>query len=241
MFVMHTINQTRSPILKPIVTEESYERAVQAKSSACLVADAIKTQYPQFSNIRVDVATIRLTDKKRGVRYMYLTPASVAEALLFFDQGWREEKLPKTFVIRQAVRITPIIRSKSNLKLRTAQSAARLAELETKEQKGDQLTRDEKRSLTVLRKRKDAPVRPTTYGKSRNEVVGNDAVLIGGNPVKYPKRQENLLDDRIRHFGAKHAKPNEVLAEALKEAERAGVEKGVKKERARLKRKGGLA
>ena len=132
-----------APRLKIDITEENYKRAVCAKSSACLVADAIKEQYPEFSRVHVDVATIRVTDKDRGVRYTYLTPKAVAETLLFFDQGWTEDTFPKTLRIREAVRVTPIIRTPNNLKMADEQRADRLSELEAKEQNGEELTRDE--------------------------------------------------------------------------------------------------
>ena len=80
-----------SPELRLEITNENYERAKIAKSGSCLVADAIRQQYPRFSNLSVDAATVRFSDKERGERYIYITPPSIWEVLLAFDQGWRRE------------------------------------------------------------------------------------------------------------------------------------------------------
>jgi hypothetical protein len=209
------------PHLQLEITPENYERAVTAKSSACVVADAIREQYPRFSNVHVDVATIRVTDKELGVRYTYLTPPSVAETLLFFDQGWREENLPKKLRVRECFRVTPITRRASSLKMTAERRAERLTELEAKEQSGEELSREEKVSLAKLRNPQAPPARPTTWGPKTVEVVG-DQVIQQGRPPKYPTRSASLLDDRTRHFGQKSAKPNEVLQKAMDDAFEAG-------------------
>jgi hypothetical protein len=224
------VNTTPShpPHLKLEITQENYERAITAKSSACVVADAIKQHYPRFSSIHVDVATIRVTDKQLGVRYTYLTPPSVAETLLYFDQGWREESLPKKLRIREVIRVTPITRTRSSLRMTAERRAVRLAELEAKEQGGEELSREEKVSLTKLRNPQVPPDRPTTYGPKAVEIIG-DQVIQHGRPPKYPKRSESLLDDRTRHFGQKSAKPSAVLQKTIDEA----VEAGIKADRAK--------
>ncbi len=184
------------------------------------MADAIKDQYPALSHVQVDVATIRVTDKERGERYIYLTPASVGEMLLAFDQGWIEDEklLPKKLLIRKAVKIIPVTKSASMTKKTTEHQAARLAELEAKEQKGGTLTDGEQRALGKLRNRKQATDRPITYGPSKVEVIGKDVVVRGGVPPKHHKHNPNLLHGRTRHFGAKTAQPSEVFKRAVKEA-----------------------
>jgi hypothetical protein len=69
------------------ITAEVIEAATRADSSHCMIADAIKAQVPGAERIAVDLQSIRYTDRKRGVRYLYLTPARAQVALLRFDQG----------------------------------------------------------------------------------------------------------------------------------------------------------
>lgn len=52
-----------------------------------MIADALKATLPHATHVMVDLATIRYTDREKGVRYTYLTPASAQQALLCFDQG----------------------------------------------------------------------------------------------------------------------------------------------------------
>jgi len=69
------------------VTSEQIDRAKQADSGHCMIADAIKATIPDAKAVTVDLASIRWTDSRRGVRYLYLTPPSVQIALLRFDNG----------------------------------------------------------------------------------------------------------------------------------------------------------
>lgn len=211
-----------SPELKLEITAENYTRAVQASSGACLVADAIKEQYPKFSNVSVDAATIRFTDKEQGQRYIYLTPPSAWETLLAFDQGWSEPSLPKKLRIRNAVRIVPITRSASSVKKTAEERAARLTALEAKEQTGE-LTSDEQRSITKLRNPKEAAKRPKTYGPTKYEAMkhedtGEEIVVVKGG---VPMRHANLLHGLNRHFGAKKVQPSAVFKQAVDEAVKA--------------------
>lgn len=210
-------------ILKLEITEENYQRAIKANSGACLVADAIKEQYPELSDVKVDVATIRVTDRKAGERYIFLTPPSVGQTLIFFDQGWEEQKLPKKLRIKNLVRVLPIARSASMVKSDAEQRAKRLAKLQGKVQQGETLSSDEKRSLTRLENYKPAQ-RPTSYGPTTVEGEGDDILIRGGKPTEVIgkpsllKKHPNMLAGRTRHFGAKVAQPNVVFEAAVKEA-----------------------
>ena len=62
-----------SPTLQLAIGQEQIDRAVQSNSGGCLIADAIKAQYPELTHVTVDMATVRVTDKQRGERYTYLT------------------------------------------------------------------------------------------------------------------------------------------------------------------------
>jgi len=69
------------------ITEEVIAAAIKADSSHCMIADAIKAQVPGATRVSVDLQSIRFTDRKRGVRYLYLTPGLAQVSLLRFDQG----------------------------------------------------------------------------------------------------------------------------------------------------------
>jgi hypothetical protein len=205
------------PEIRVEISEENYETAVIADSGGCLMVDAIEKQHPQFSNVKVDVATVRVTDKKRGYRYYYLTPQPVAEMLFAFDQGWREENLPKQLRIRTLLKVLPITRSASDIKKKNERRKARLEKLETKAQSGE-LTSDEKRALSRLRNPKPSPKRPAAYGAvSKDEpVVGDELVVVGGKPPPSTKSNPNMLAGRDRHFAAKRSKGSVIFEQAVK-------------------------
>lgn len=222
---------TTSPTLKLEITKENYDEAVKASSGGCLVADAIKRQYPHLSRIEVDTATIRVTDKKRAERYVYLTPRTTGEYLLAFDQGWPEEFFPRKITIRNAVRIMPIEHSAS-MRLKTAEKrSARLAKLQAKEKSGETLTEGERSSLGRLLNPKQAPERP--IGPPRPQPEGGSArhnlVIRGG---RHPSTSNpNLLHGTDRHFGAKMARPSVVWQQALKNEVKTAVQKYKAKQR----------
>lgn len=215
-----------SPVLELHIAEDDYQRAAQSKSGGCLIADAIKRQYPHLSNPSVDMATIRVSDRKAGKRYTYLTPPNAQHLLLSFDQGWRQ--LADEVKLERAVKITPLIRSKPSAKHlveRAAQVNARKAELEAKVERGEELTAGEKRSLTTLGKSL-APERPSSYGPT--EVKGRhqrETVVIGGKPIVQGAPHPNLLRGHDRHFGAKLADPGDAFREAVEEGVKAEIEK----------------
>lgn len=88
-------------IRKPIVvTETVIEAAQRAESNHCMIADAIRVACPAFTNVAVDLQTIRVTDRQAGKRYIFLTPLKAQQQLLRFDQGTPIEpwsfNLPRT-------------------------------------------------------------------------------------------------------------------------------------------------
>ena len=195
-----------SPTLELRIGEEEWAKATASASGGCLIADAIKRQYPQFRKVAVDMATIRVTDPKRGVRLMYLTPPLAQHLLLAFDQGWSQPT--EELTIRRAVKITPVTNSKS----RVAARQKRRGELEAKETAGAELTRDEKASLTKLR---SLPDRPTRRG---NAEANREGVVAGGTPSVQGPAHPNLLRGYDRHYGAKMAAPGLAFQEAVAQA-----------------------
>lgn len=200
-----------SPSLTLRITDDQRQRAIESNSGGCLVADAIKSQYPEYTKVTVDMATIRFSDAAKGVRYTYLTPPAAQHFLLAFDQGW-----PTTggeVYLKRAVKITTMIeKSRQPARLRARQE--RLAALEAKAAAGT-LTKNERGALTKLRENRP-PGRPSTYGEP--EVVlhrGGGVTVVGGVPPRMGPAHPNLLRGRDRHFGAKLADPGSAFREAV--------------------------
>jgi hypothetical protein len=208
-------NKFTSPTLALDITDANRQQAIESHSGGCLIADAIKRQYPHLTGITVDMATVRASDRAKGERYVYLTPPAAQHVLLAFDQGWRVPT--ESVVIKRAVQVTPI---KARSRAVKATRQERLAELEALEAEGAPMTRQEKAALTRVRKVVD---RPTTEGKPEVKVVdggSNHGVVVrGGRPPVQGPAHPNLLRGRNRHFGAKLADPGKAFEEA--------VEKGI--------------
>ena len=79
----------RAPIISVSITREIIDTAIRENTRHCMVAMAIQAQYPKYTHIAVDLQTIRFSDPERGLRYTYLTPRAVQQALVLFDQGHR--------------------------------------------------------------------------------------------------------------------------------------------------------
>jgi hypothetical protein len=209
-----------SPTLELRITAEQHERAVQSASGGCLIADAIREQYPHLTKVTVDMATIRASDRKTGKRYTYLTPPIAQHLLLAFDQGWPQPT--EQLVVKRAVKITPITRNRTGRASSAGAAArreARIAELEAKVAAGEELTVVEKKALTRMRNAKPAPERPASRGPTEVHVTSNrGAVVHGGKAIPQGEAHPNLLRGRDRHFGAKLADPGIAFREAVEAA-----------------------
>jgi hypothetical protein len=82
---MSHVKEQTSKTIK--VLEEDIEYAVAGNSGHCMIADAIKAELPEASFVTVDLATIRYTNRRKGERYICLTPVKCQRALLDFDKG----------------------------------------------------------------------------------------------------------------------------------------------------------
>jgi hypothetical protein len=205
-----------SPTLEITIGKEQRERAIKSNSGGCLIADAIKSQYPHLSRIEVDMATIRATDRERGERYIYLTPPAGQHLLLAFDQGWPQPV--EQLTIRTAVKIMPVTRPKSGAKSAAATAARRevhVAELRAKQAAGEPLTKGEKASLTRMTDPSPAPERPASTGPVEVIETREGLTIRGGARMVQGKSHPNLLRGRNRHFGAKLADPGQAFNEAV--------------------------
>jgi hypothetical protein len=204
----------RFPRLDVEITPERWETAVTATSGGCLIADAIKSSYPQFTGVLVDTATITLSDKAAGRRYTYLTPETARNLLLYFDQGWSQPG-EHTVRLKTPVKAVKLTRS------RPAKAARqeRLATLQAKRDSGETLTGTERRALTNMETADAAGYAelPHTTGPITDVIrrrEGNHTV-VGGSPLPAKRPHPNMLAGRNRIYGAKTAQPAKVFVEAV--------------------------
>ena len=99
-----TTTKERKVLRRVSVTRDVIDKAERRDSSHCMIADAIRASIPDAQNVSVDLATIRWSEPKKGVRLMYLTPVQCQQALLAFDQGIPTE--PFEFVLRKPAQVT---------------------------------------------------------------------------------------------------------------------------------------
>lgn len=90
------------------VSADVIRKAMPRDSSHCMIADSLKLAFPKCSP-GVDLATMRYSDRASGVRYTFLTPPSVQDALIKFDQG--ESVEPFTFKLQRPILVQQVRRS----------------------------------------------------------------------------------------------------------------------------------
>lgn len=88
-----SVRRYRAPNLLVKVTQRHIDTALPQDSEHCMIADAIRDAFGGAKNISVDTATIRFTDPKKGLRYIYFTPAIAQSAVI----GWDHGELPAPF------------------------------------------------------------------------------------------------------------------------------------------------
>lgn len=175
------------------VEQDIIDQSERRDSSHCMIADAIKTTLPDVSNVSVDLATIRWTDRKRGVRYTYLTPPLAQRALVNFDQGLTAE--PFTFRLHQALQVTT-------------------AGKRTKRQEGGSSGKAHSSVPTVMGGL-PAPLgalasgtgAKTAESKSRKQAEKASELDEHGNPVAPNPALTNSNKGRVRRFGLRQLKP----------------------------------
>jgi hypothetical protein len=223
----------KSPKLELAISDEQWEKTAESSSGGCVIAEAIKRQYPHLSNVSVDMATVRASDRKRGLRFTYLTPPEAQMMLLSFDQGFAQPG--EAVTIKRAVKIEPIIERRSTA-VQDAREKRR-AELAAKKRSGAKLTRSEATTLANLTRSKKRK-RPRSPGKTRVS-GGGSTTVYGGRPIPQGANHPNLLRGRDRHYGAKQSRAGKVFEEAVETAKGADFDAAVEEAvAARLKEQG---
>jgi hypothetical protein len=83
----HRLGRLVSPRVAITVTAEAIQNSVRRDSAHCMIADAIRHSQPGAHGISVDLQTVRWTNLRLGLRYVYLTPRTAQVALIDYDQG----------------------------------------------------------------------------------------------------------------------------------------------------------
>jgi hypothetical protein len=61
--------------------------AEKKDSRFCMIAEAIRRDYPQLRNVQVDTQAIRVTDRQAREQLTFMTPLQVQVAIVQFDEG----------------------------------------------------------------------------------------------------------------------------------------------------------
>lgn len=69
------------------VTQEVIDCAEACNAARCLIALAVRNKMPDATRFLADIHSIRWTDPKSGMRYMFKTPSIVADSIESFDNG----------------------------------------------------------------------------------------------------------------------------------------------------------
>jgi hypothetical protein len=118
------------------VEQRHIDRAMEKDSSHCAVADAIKAQVPEARFISIDLQTIRWTDARKKLRYVFLTPSLIqTDVIIPFDQGERDKCRPTVVKMKPAYvcqcgkkrRHTPDNEELKDLNLRVAKDQPHIA------------------------------------------------------------------------------------------------------------------
>jgi len=204
---MDTPDLTRSPRPRLDLTRELIDTAIPRDSGHCVIADAIKSQVSDASDVSVDLATIRWTDRAKGVRYIYLTPLTAQRFLLGFDKG--EPLEPQTVRLPSAVQVVQV---RARNRATQEHSRQRRAELEEKERRGEPLTVSEQRSLRTSRAHEakmggsTIADRPNGEGVAALHYVGDASkrtVKTGGRAPAAGALSHG--HGRVRHYGVRNA------------------------------------
>jgi hypothetical protein len=86
----------QAPVLDVKIRQEEIDNAIPRNSGHCMIAESIKRDVPWAARVAVDLQTIRLTSRERGLRFTYLTPRIAQLTLVHWDQGIK----PEPFKIR---------------------------------------------------------------------------------------------------------------------------------------------
>lgn len=179
---------TKPPRLDVKVTQRQIDTAVPANSGHCMIADAVKEAFTEkFKRkplaVSVDLQTIRLSDKKTGKRFIYLTPVVAQRGLLQFDQGITPTEF--NFRLHRGQIVQPRKRSTTPQEMSTAQVQQR-----------DEATAASKRKAYV-RARLEVSSTNAKHRGDQRDIIGGKApplAVLSGNRRQFGVRAAGSLN-----------------------------------------------
>jgi hypothetical protein len=90
------------------INENHIANAISRDEHMCMVAEAIQQTLPHVRHVQVDLATIRWSDVKKGLRYVFLTPRIARQAIIDFDQGRRDRLVPFDINLKAPAQVHPM-------------------------------------------------------------------------------------------------------------------------------------
>lgn len=137
--------------MKVHITRSHIETAVERDSHHCMIADAVKSRFPDAKYISVDLQSIKFTTKKRD-RWTFLTPPRAQINIIKFDQGIKSIS-PFSFELGEPVRVRTASRNK-----RSASKATR-SHKRTGKYKGNVVRKERKFGIRMYKGSVDLRVR----------------------------------------------------------------------------------
>jgi len=182
----------KSPKLRIHVTDEIIAQSKRADSSHCMVAEAVRAEYPAAVKVAVDLATIRFSDPEKGYRYVYLTPHVAQQNIINFDQGVSPE--PFEFFLRNAVQVVAFGKRVRKYPPPTPEAIAEHVNQHgvSEEQAKIALTKPPE----IKQHGMDGPVTTVVIGKDTGENGGGATI-----PTKLGGRTPPRAIGRVRAFG----------------------------------------
>lgn len=197
------------------VSEEIIAESTSADSSHCMIAEAIKKAVPDATGVSVDIQTIRFSDPKKRMRYVYITPRMAQVALVDFDAGLKPKpfrfRLDRAHISAMRSKNTPITHPE-----RSRMTPARTAALEkarssraqesagatTAAERRNQANRDE-RAAANAEKLQAAGPRLTNHGQAEHVPVpvGGKTPPLGALHSGNTGRKRTTAPAHRRQFG----------------------------------------
>jgi len=94
-----------APYVTVDVTAEMIHQGKVKDSAYCMISEAVKAAYPDARMVSTDIQTIRFSDPKKGLRFIYLTPR-VAQVALFNFDGFQRQGVGDPRQAQLAVKVT---------------------------------------------------------------------------------------------------------------------------------------
>lgn len=90
----------RAPKVRIELTQQDIDDGIARDSNHCMYAESMKRSLLELGidarSVSVDLATMRFTDPKKKLRYIYMTPRVAQVNLVNFDRGVKPEPMALT-------------------------------------------------------------------------------------------------------------------------------------------------